>query len=284
MAPKPLRDTPQRRRSIHNSLRTYSRIMTRTAPLPLEPLDCSSIRRIAVINPKGGCGKTTLATNLASRYAGMGCGTALFDYDPLGAAMRWLQARSDELPTIHGVAAHRAPRGGTTRAWQMRVPHDTGRIVIDTPAGIERLQLTERLRDIDVVLIPVLPSPIDMAATADFVHDLFHLEKQWSGRTRIGAVTNRVKPRSRAFDALEQFLRSLGIPVVGHVPDSQRYINAAQQGMGGHELPRGEGGKEVACWSGIVEWIEGEIAALADSCSGPNEPRGHQPHSHSRPL
>lgn len=256
--------------------------MTPTAPLPLDSLDCSSIRRIAIMNPKGGCGKTTLATNLASRYANMGCGTAIFDYDPLGAAMRWLHARPDDLPSIHGVSAHRAPRGGTTRAWQMRFPHEAGRIVIDTPAGLERLQLTERLRDIDVVLIPVLPSPIDMAATADFVHDLFHLEKHWSGRTRIGAVTNRVKPRTRALENLEQFLRALGVPVVGHVPDSQRYINAAQQGMGGHELARGEGAKEVVCWTGIVEWIEGEIAALSNTCSGPDDSRGQQAHSHTR--
>lgn len=256
--------------------------MTRTAPLPLDSLDCSSIRRIAVMNPKGGCGKTTLATNLASRYANMGCGTAIFDYDPLGAAMRWLNTRPDDLPAIHGVSAHRAPRGGTTRAWQMRFPHPTGRIVIDTPAGLERMQLTERLRDIDVVLIPVLPSPIDMAATADFVHDLFHLERQWSGRTRIGAVTNRVKPRTRAFDNLEQFLRSLGVPVVGHVPDSQRYINAAQQGMGGHELSRGEGAKEAVCWSGIVEWIEGEIAALASNPADPADTRDQPADSRTR--
>lgn len=258
--------------------------MTRTAPLPLDTLDCSSIRRIAVMNPKGGCGKTTLATNLASRYANMGCGTAIFDYDPLGAAMRWLHSRSDHLPAIHGVAAHRAPRGGTTRAWQMRVPHDTGRIVIDTPAGIERLQLMERLRDVDVVLIPVLPSPIDMAATADFVHDLFHMEKQWSGKTRIGAVTNRVKPRTRAFDTLEQFLRSLGIPVVGHVAESQSYINAAQHGMGGHEMGRGAGGKEVACWTGIVEWIEAEIALLGNPEPQADHAREEQRHSHSRHL
>lgn len=258
--------------------------MTRTAPVPPERLDCSSIRRIAVMNPKGGCGKTTLATNLASRYAAMGCGAAIFDYDPLGAAMRWLHARSEALPAIHGVAAHRAPRGGTTRAWQMRVPHATGRIVIDTPAGVERMHLTERLRDIDVVLIPVLPSPIDMAATADFVHDLFHVEQQWSGRTRIGAVTNRVKPRTRAFDALEQFLRSLGIPVVGHVPESQRYIKGAQHGMGGHEIPGGEGGKEEACWTGIVEWIEGEIAVLNNSGASQDRVYSVQPQHHSRHL
>lgn len=258
--------------------------MTHNASLPLDTSEFTGVRRIAVMNPKGGCGKTTLATNLASRYVNMGCGTAIFDYDPLGAAMRWLHARSDDLPSIHGVAAHRAPRAGTTRAWQMRMPYDTGRIVIDTPAGIERMQLTERLRDIDVVLIPVLPSPIDMAATADFVHDLFHIEQQWSGKTRIGAVTNRVKPRTRAFDALEQFLRSLGIPVVGHVAESQRYINAAQQGMGSHELGRGEGGKELACWTGIVEWIEGELAELRDTAARAEPARDSLPHSHSRHL
>ena len=213
------------------------------------------VRRIAVMNPKGGCGKTTVATNLASRYAGMGQGTALFDYDPLGASLRWLRHRAGTLPPIQGVAAHEAPQPGMTRSWQLRVGESTRRIIVDTPAGLERRDFGERLQDLDVILIPVLPSPMDIGATADFIRDLLLIGKLRTRRIRVGIVTNRVKANTNAFHTLRRFVDHLDIPVVGQLRETQNYVTAAQQGLGVHELPRADS-RDGARWQSLVQWLE----------------------------
>lgn len=216
----------------------------------------TGFRRIAVMNPKGGCGKTTLATNLASRYAAGGLAPALFDYDPLGASVRWLRSRPGTRPAVHGVSAHGNGQGGVTRSWQLRVPAGTRRIIHDTPAGLERLQILERIEGLDAILVPVLPSPMDISATADFIRDLLLVGKLRTRRIRVGIVPNRVKSNTRAFRALERFLGTLDIPIVGQVRDTQNYVAAAQAGVGIHELPRQRDSRDTHCWSHIVEWLE----------------------------
>jgi len=220
------------------------------------PASLAAVRRIAVMNPKGGCGKTTVATNLASGYAVAGLNAALFDYDPLGASMRWLRSRAGSLPPIHGVAAHGDPHSGVTRSWQLRVPAGTQRIVHDTPAGLERMQILERIEGVDAILVPVLPSPMDISATADFIRDLLLVGKLRSRNTRVGIISNRVKSNTRAFQALERFLATLDIPLVGQVRETQNYVAAAQTGIGVHELARQRDERDASCWSGIMEWLE----------------------------
>lgn len=240
------------------------------------------MRRIAVLNPKGGCGKTTIATNLASHYARCGCGTALFDYDPVGASMRWLSMRGADYADIHGVAAWKQPAGATTRAWQMRVPPNTRRIIVDNPAGLDRLKLERRIRDVDVIVIPVLPSPIDMAATADFVHDLMKLQPVWEPRTRIGVLPNRVKANTKALDNLERFLRTLNFPIIGRVRETQRYVSAAWDGTGVNEGGDNRHRSDQKCWDNIVHWIEQELeSALA---GGGFPVKNDRPEIHNTPA
>lgn len=171
------------------------------------------MRRIVVMNTKGGCGKTTITTNLVSYYASRGYNTALFDYDVQGSSTHWLKQRSLEYPPIHGVQAFRQSLG-VTRAWQTRVPPGTQRLVLDTPASMDRLELMERVRGADVILIPVLPSPIDTHAAANFIRDLMLIAKLRSDRTRIGIIPNRVRESTLGFQALQRFLRSLNIHLV----------------------------------------------------------------------
>jgi chromosome partitioning protein len=216
----------------------------------------NSLRRIAVMNPKGGCGKTTVATNLASLYASRGWVTALFDYDPLGASMRWLRARSGTRAAIHGVAAF-DNKSNVTRTWQLRLPEQTQRVIVDTPAGVERQQLTERIRNVDIILIPVLSSPIDIGTTADFIRDLLVIGKVRTRNIRLGIITNRTKPNTRAFQSLERFLRTLNIPVVAHLRDTQNYVTAVQQGLGVHELKSQTASTDTSCWNTAWDWLEG---------------------------
>lgn len=213
------------------------------------------MRRIIVINAKGGCGKTTIAVNLATRYAVRGYLTALFDYDPLGAGQQWLQGRDAEAPAVAtvGAADHAAT---TTRAWQLRVPPETRRIVIDTPASVQIHEILDQLRTADAVLVPVLPSPVDIRATADFIRDLLLLGKVRQHRTRIGIVANRLRRNTRALANLERFLDALDIPVVARLRDSQRYLHAAERGLGVHEMTGRGGYGDRLAWDAVIDWLE----------------------------
>jgi chromosome partitioning protein len=245
------------------------------------PASFGAVRRIAVMNPKGGCGKTTVATNLASRYAVAGLNAALFDYDPLGASLRWLRARAGALPAVHGVAAHGDPHGGVTRSWQLRVPAGTQRIVHDTPAGLERMQILERIEGVDAILVPVLPSPMDISATADFIRDLLLVGKLRTRNTRVGIISNRVKSNTRAFQALERFLATLDIPLVGQVRETQNYVTAAQTGIGVHELSRQRDERDMNCWLSIMEWLESPWRE-PEPTTGPTDTEEQQPAASER--
>jgi chromosome partitioning protein len=214
------------------------------------------MKRIIVINTKGGCGKTTVSTNLASYYAARGINTALFDYDPQGSSMRWLKLRGRDMPDIHGVVAHKNAAKAVTMSWQLRLPAETQRLVIDTPPGLSGPELKEQLKGVDKILIPVLPSPLDIFATADFIRDLLLDVKIRVNKTSIGIVANRVRKNTVAFQSLERFLDTLNIPVVARLRDTQNYLRATEEGLGIHELK----GKNVYIdrmhWKDVAEWLD----------------------------
>ena len=212
--------------------------------------------RIVVIHRKGGCGKTTVSTNLASFYASKGMNTALFDYDPQGSSMRWLRLRGDEQAGIYGVVAHQSAARAVTMSWHMRLPAETERLVVDTPPGLKGPDLVEQLKGADCILIPVLPSPIDIYATADFIRDLLLDAKIRAHRTRIGIIANRTKKNTRAFQALQRFLNTLSIPVVARLRDTQNYVRATEEGIGIHELKNQPIYVDKMHWLSIFDWIE----------------------------
>ncbi len=214
------------------------------------------MRRIIVLNSKGGCGKTTIATNLASYYAASGLVTALLDYDPQGSSIRWLGTRSDDYEPIHGVEAYQRSRGDVTRSWQLRVPPDTERVVIDAPAGIGGQDLVDYVSQVDVILLPVLPSPIDIHAASRFIQDLLLVGKVRSRDIRLGVIANRVKENTLVFQALERFLTSLRLPFVARLRDTQYYVRAAEQGVGIHDLEESRVERDKEQWAGLIDWLE----------------------------
>jgi chromosome partitioning protein len=216
------------------------------------------MRRILVLNTKGGCGKTTIATNLASLYASRGLRTALFDYDPQGSSTSWLEQRPDNLPAIHGVRAAQANLGSLTRSWQLRVPPETERVIIDTPAGLDRSSLLEQLRGIDNILVPITPSAIDIRAAAYFIQELLLTNRVT--RARVGIVANRVRENALSLQALERFLTSLHIPIIARLRDTQNYVRAAEAGAGVHELELYNARTEMPRWRKILDWLETEPA------------------------
>src|SRR3954470_20660770 len=137
-----------------------------------------------VINPKGGAGKTTLATNLASYFASERIPCTLMDYDPQGSSLNWLRLRPRELPRIHG--ANGAPeKFGRLRSFEMYVPPETRQLIIDAPAGSNGLLLYEMLERAHCVLVPVVPSIIDIRATENFVRELLAAPRVRSGEARV---------------------------------------------------------------------------------------------------
>ena len=224
----------------------------------------SSVLKITVMNTKGGCGKTTIATNLASYCASRGYGTALFDYDKQGSSMRWLKARPSCLPPIHGIAAFEPPRVGITRSWQMRVPQETRYSITDTPAGFVMVDIEDRVAEADVILIPVLPSSIDIHSTADFIRDLLLIGKARIHNTRLAIVTNRTRIRTRAVEKLERFLNKLDIPVIARIRDTQHYVSAAEQGLGIHELHERDAQKDRETWAELLDWLDNNRGGFTD--------------------
>lgn len=220
--------------------------------------------KISVMNTKGGCGKTTIATNLASYCASRGYGTALFDYDKQASSTRWLKERPSNRPPIHGVAAYEPPRAGITRAWQMKVPPDTRYVITDTPAGYIQVDIEDRVAEADVILIPVLPSSIDIHSTANFIRDLLLIGKARTHNTRLAIITNRTRIRTRAVEKLERFLNKLDIPVIARIRDTQHYISAAEQGVGIHELKDRDAQKDRETWAELLDWLDNNRGGFID--------------------
>ncbi len=216
-----------------------------------------AVRKVVVINGKGGCGKTTVSTNLAVHYAHRGFRPALFDHDPQTSTMRWLKGRDTSLPPIHGVAVQSRQKNGVTRSWHLRVPPETRRIISDTPAGLAGINIAEHVRSADCILIPVLPSSIDIEAGADFIRDLLLVGRVREAGIHVGIIANRIKEHTVALQGLERFLRSLRIPVVARFRDTQSYVNAAERGLSISELRHGHRvRREAAQWDQLLNWIE----------------------------
>ena len=215
------------------------------------------MQRIVVLNPKGGSGKTTLAINLAAYFAGRGDSTLLIDRDPQGSATRWLRKRKAPQAEIRGIATFERD-SRTTTSWQMRVPEGTQRIVVDSPAAVEGRALPELTRDAAKIIVPVLPSDIDIHAASRCIADLLLVAKIKRAENRIGVIANRVRKNTLMFQSLMRFLEKLDIPVVATIRDSQNYVRAAEQGVGIHEMKPYAVKEDLAQWESLLAWLEPE--------------------------
>ena len=203
------------------------------------------MKKILVMNPKGGCGKTTVATNLASYYALWEVPVALIDYDRQRSSLDWVDNRVAELGPISGVDGSHG-----------RVSVDKGvqRVLMDAPAASNQAQVRRLFGLADVVLIPVLPSPIDIRAAGHFIGDL--TDEGLLKNKRVGLVGNRVKENTLIFNNLKSFLRRMDIPLVTSLRDTQNYIRAAEGGYGIFELPPYIVEKDIEQWRKLINWVE----------------------------
>ncbi|MGA7801605.1 MAG: ParA family protein [Gammaproteobacteria bacterium] len=205
------------------------------------------MRKILVLNAKGGSGKSTVATNLAAHYAQRGGHVVLADFDPQRSSLDWLAARPAHVPTVHGLAA-------ADDDMRRAVP-GADYLVMDAPAAVRGKQLKALVRRAETVIIPVLPSPMDTRAAAHFIAELLTVGRVSRDKTRLAVVANRVREHTLAYQALERFLKSLGIPFVATLRDTQNYVRAAERGLGIFELAPSTVTHDLEQWQPLLKWL-----------------------------
>jgi len=212
------------------------------------------LQRIVVLNPKGGSGKTTIATNLASHYAAAGLKPTLMDFDPQGSSTRWVRKRQADSPPIHGIAAFER-NARVTRTFALRIPADSQRVVIDTPASLAAQAMPDLTNQATAILVPVLPSDIDIHAASRCISNLLLVAKIPRAEQRIGVIANRVKKHTLVYGSLMRFLEALRIPVVATLRDSQAYIRAAESGVGIFEMKPAQVAEDLEQWTTLLDWL-----------------------------
>ncbi len=205
------------------------------------------MRHIMVLNAKGGCGKSTLATNVAVLMAREGHAVCIADYDPQRSSLDWLAMRPSDLPAIAGVAAFEEG----LRA----VPRTTDVLIIDAPARVHGTELNELVRRAETILVPVLPSAIDMKACTHFMDELLEIGKVSRKQARLAVIANRVREHTLIYEELDQFLARLKVPYLGCLREAQNYVRAYARGMGVLELPEYLAFPDWKQWKPIGEWL-----------------------------
>jgi chromosome partitioning protein len=225
-----------------------------------------SMNTTLVINAKGGVGKTTITTNLASYFASRGEPTTIADYDPQGSSLNWLAQRPADAFKVHG--ADFSPRvGGGSGLTRRQIPRETRQLIIDAPAGPSRLLLQDLMARTQAILIPVAPSSIDVHATANFIKELLLVGQVRFRNIRVAVLANRVRSGKPVYAPLERFVASLKISFLTRVSDSDVYVDAAEAGLGVFEMPADKAETEQREFLPIVQWVQGETPVAAAETS-----------------
>ncbi len=206
------------------------------------------MRSVMVINSKGGSGKTTVATNLASYFASLNKKVVLMDYDPQGSSMAWLKARSAARNPIQGIAAHKKN--------SKRPSRNTDFVIIDAPAGLHGGALSRMVAKAQTILVPVLPSPIDMRAAKDFIAEIKKTAPIQRKKAKIALLANRSRDYTNIYWELDDFLSRQRMPFLTMLRDSQHYIRAAERGLGIFEMAPAATDLDREMWQPILKWVK----------------------------
>ncbi len=206
------------------------------------------MRNIMVINSKGGSGKSTIATNLASYFASQNKKVVLMDYDQQASSMDWLAARSAARPPIEGIAAYKKSAKRPSR--------NTDFVIHDAPARMHGGDLSKMLNKAQTILIPVLPSPLDMRAVSGFIAELKKSAPVQRKKAKLALVANRSRDYTNIYWELDDFLSKQHIPFLTMLRDSQNYIKAAERGLGIFEMAPRATELDREMWEPIIKWVK----------------------------
>ena len=201
------------------------------------------MKTILIANPKGGAGKTTLTTNLAGYLAARGETVFLWDLDRQKSALHWLSLRPAHLPAIQRLdnAKHKP---------------DKGVLVLDSPAGLHGDKLADLVKRVEQVIVPIVPSSFDFAATRTFLDELLEEKAVRKGKAFVAIVGMRVDARTRAAEKLDEFLAPIDLPVLTHLRDTQNYVTAAFEGKSIFDMAPWIVAQDVTQWQPIAKWLE----------------------------
>ncbi len=207
------------------------------------------MQKILVASSKGGCGKTTIATNLAAHFAQQGKNTVLVDADRQGSSQRWAEKRAELPAAVLAISALRPN-------WENKIPQDTERVIIDGPAGIRAGELAELLAGVDALLIPMLPSRIDLEASETFLREIANLGRIKRGSVAVGLVANRLKPWTTASQEAIDEMKRLPFPLVGQLRDTQGYVLVAGLGKSIFDYHSELIRTHQEDWDKILRWLK----------------------------
>lgn len=200
------------------------------------------MKTILIANPKGGAGKTTLSTNLAGDLARRGENVFLWDLDRQKSTLHWLSMRPAWLPRIHRLDSVKQKSGD-------------GVLVLDSPAGLHGDKLSDLVKLVDKVIVPIVPSSFDLAATRVFLYELLNEKAVRKGKAFVAIVGMRVDARTRAAEKLDEFLAPIDLPVLTHLRDTQNYVTAAFEGKSIFDMAPSLVAQDVAQWLPIERWL-----------------------------
>ena len=205
------------------------------------------MRTIMVLNSKGGSGKSTVATNLASHYASTGHKVVLVDLDPQASSMEWLEARPGGRATITGIDG---------AYYQFRVPRSADYVIYDTPAAVQGRELSDYVRRAQSIIVPVLPSPMDMRAATPFIQQVLNNGRISRKEARVALIANRCREHYNIYHELDAYLRRVRkAPFISVLRETQNYVRAAERGLGIFELAPYMVRRDLDQWDPIIRWL-----------------------------
>ena len=204
------------------------------------------MQKIMLLNPKGGCGKSTISTNLASYYANWDLNVGLADFDPQKSSLNWLRQRTFDLPKIKAINANTE---------HFIYPKNLDYLIIDTPASLDKEKMRQLINLTDVIIIPILPSPIDIQAAGYFIYQLLLKYRITSEDKDICMVANRVRKRSQIYNSLIKFTDSIKLPLITSLHDSQNYIKYTAKGASIFDYKNKQTANSIKEWMPLTDWL-----------------------------
>jgi len=204
------------------------------------------MQKIMLLNPKGGCGKSTLSTNLAGYYANFGMQVGIADYDPQKSSLNWLRIRTFDLKPIKMISANTD---------KLVIPDGLDTLIIDTPAGITPELMMSIINSCDTIIIPVLPSPIDIQAASFFIYQLLMKHRITNEDKNICLVANRAKAKSVAYTDLVKFISTIKLPLLTTLRESSNYLKCAARGASIFDYTTQNCKRNIEDWFPLINWL-----------------------------